>query len=61
MVTDHKQDAPNYLPGIIAVMLVCVVTVILAAITTLLLQRENRLAEEGRKTNEGLVGFKYTL
>jgi hypothetical protein len=42
-------------------MVVCGFTVIIAAFTILILWRENKQAEEGKRVNEGLVGFKYTL
>jgi hypothetical protein len=42
-------------------MVVCVVTVVLAAVTSLVLRWENKQAEEGKRINEGLVGFRYTL
>lgn len=56
-----NQDAPNYLPGIIAVMVVCVVTVLLAIITMLVLSYENKQADKGKRVNEGLASFRYTV
>lgn len=57
----HQQDAPNYLPGIIAVMAPCVVTVILAATTTLLLRWQNKQADSGRSINSKAPRFRYTI
>ncbi|KEF55438.1 uncharacterized protein A1O9_08188 [Exophiala aquamarina CBS 119918] len=57
----RQQDAPNYLPGIIAVMAICVSTVIIASIMMLALRRANKQADEGKRMIEGLEGFRYTI
>lgn len=56
-----QQDAPNYLPGIIAVMAINVAAVIVAALTMLVLRHNNRQADEGRHLCEDREGFRYTL
>lgn len=57
----RQQDAPNYLPGIIAVMAICVSTVIIASIMMLALRRANKQADEGKRIIEELEGFRYTI
>ena len=42
-------------------MVVCALTVALATLTSLVLRRENNRAKDGKKINEGLLGFAYTL
>jgi len=55
-----SQDAPDYIPGIIAVIAPNAFTVVLAAITILTLRWQNKLAENG-KTFPGVPdSFKYT-
>lgn len=56
-----QQDAPNYLPGIIAVMAINVAAVVVAALTMLVLRHNNKLADEGKYLCEGREGFRYTL
>ncbi|ESU09302.1 hypothetical protein FGSG_03872 [Fusarium graminearum PH-1] len=57
----RQQDAPNYLPGIIAVMSINVAAVVVAALTMLVLRHNNKLADEGKYLCEGREGFRYTL
>uniref|UniRef100_A0A4E9EAY3 Major facilitator superfamily (MFS) profile domain-containing protein n=1 Tax=Gibberella zeae TaxID=5518 RepID=A0A4E9EAY3_GIBZA len=57
----RQQDAPNYLPGIIAVMAINVAAVVVAALTMLVLRHNNKLADEGKYLCEGREGFRYTL
>ncbi|KAF7188204.1 MFS transporter prlL, partial [Pseudocercospora fuligena] len=57
----RQQDAPDYLPGIIAVIAVNVLGVSLAAVTVIVLKLENRKADRGEKVLEGLPEFRYTL
>ena len=56
-----QQDAPNYLPGILAVMAINVVAVVVAAITMLILRYNNKQAEKGEYLCENREGFRYTL
>lgn len=57
----RQQDAPQYVPGIIAVMAVCVVSVLLTVVTVLLLRRQNRKADRDGRILEERKGFRYTL
>ncbi|QPC71258.1 hypothetical protein HYE68_002010 [Fusarium pseudograminearum] len=57
----RQQDAPNYLPGIIAVMAINVGAVVVAALTMLVLRHNNKLADEGKYLCESREGFRYTL
>jgi hypothetical protein len=56
-----QQDAPNYIPGLIAVMAINVAAVVVAALTMLLLRYHNRQADQGTHLCEGREGFRYTL
>lgn len=42
-------------------MAVSIVCIIVAAITSFVLWRENKQADEGRRINEGHAEFRYTL
>ncbi|EME79998.1 uncharacterized protein MYCFIDRAFT_77793 [Pseudocercospora fijiensis CIRAD86] len=57
----RQQDAPDYFPGIYAVIAVNVLGVSLAAVTVIVLKLENRKADRGEKVLEGLTEFRYTL
>ncbi|KAL3481891.1 major facilitator superfamily domain-containing protein [Aspergillus californicus] len=57
----RQQDAPNYTPGLIAVMAINVAAVITAAVTMLLLRWQNRRADREGSLCEGRQGFRYTL
>lgn len=57
----RQQDAPKYVPGIIAVLAVCVVSIVIAVVTVLLLRQQNRKADRGEKILEGRKAFRYTL
>ena len=57
----RQQDAPDYIPGIYAVIAVDVMAIVLAVGTTLILRRSNKRADSGRKVLEGLPEFRYTL
>ncbi|KAJ6441271.1 monooxygenase [Purpureocillium lavendulum] len=57
----RQQDAPNYLPGIIAVMAINIAAVVTAILTMVLLRVQNRRADQGRALCEGREGFRYTL
>lgn len=56
-----QQDAPDYLPGIIAVMAINIAAVIIAALTMIVLRLQNKRADEGKFVCEGREGFRYTL
>ncbi|KAM0432016.1 hypothetical protein ACHAQK_009932 [Fusarium lateritium] len=56
-----QQDAPNYIPGLIAVMAINVAAVVVAGLTMLLLRHHNRQADQGKYLCEGREGFRYTL
>ncbi|RDI78375.1 hypothetical protein Vi05172_g11588 [Venturia inaequalis] len=61
-LTFRQQDAPNYVPGIIAVIVPFAVSLVLAIMTSLLLRRQNRLADRGRKVLVAdIPDFRYTL
>jgi hypothetical protein len=55
------QDAPNYVPGLVAVMALFGLAVILSILTLFVLWRENKKADRDGKVIEGLAGFRYTL
>lgn len=57
----RQQDAPDYIPGIYAVIAVDVMAIVLAVDTTLILRRSNKRADSGSKVLEGLPEFRYTL
>ncbi|OTB01914.1 hypothetical protein M426DRAFT_74946 [Hypoxylon sp. CI-4A] len=57
----RQQDAPEYVPGIIAVMAICVAAVIAACISILLLKWENKQIDEGKKIIDGYPNFRYTI
>lgn len=55
------QDAPNYIPGLVAVMVANAVAVLLAVISMLVLRIQNKRADEGIIVIESLEGFRYTV
>ncbi|RSL78714.1 hypothetical protein CEP51_007951 [Fusarium floridanum] len=57
----RQQDAPNYLPGIIAVMAINVAAVLVAIVTMVLLRWQNQRADKGEVLCEDREGFRYTL
>lgn len=57
----RQQDAPKYVPGLVAVMAVCVVSIVLSVVKILLLKQQNKQADESEKILEGRKGFRYTL
>ncbi|KAI1141705.1 MFS general substrate transporter [Hypoxylon sp. FL0543] len=57
----RQQDAPDYIPGIIAVMAICIAAVVAACISIVLLTWENKRADEGKKIIDGLADFRYTI
>lgn len=61
-LTFRQQDAPNYVPGIIAVIATFAVSLVLAILTLLLMRRQNRLVEQGKKVLiADIPNFRYTL
>lgn len=56
-----QQDAPDYIPGIIAVMAINVAAVVAATVTMIALKVANKRADEGKTLCEGREGFRYTL
>jgi uncharacterized membrane protein YfcA len=57
----RQQDAPDYIPGIIAVMVCCVVTVLLGSFTAMLLRRQNMKADRGEIMMQEQKGSRYTI
>ncbi|KAL1955920.1 hypothetical protein VTO42DRAFT_7993 [Malbranchea cinnamomea] len=57
----REQDAPSYIPGIIACLLAYSLVVLITALLTVKFWRANKRAEKGGKPIEGLVGFRYTF
>lgn len=57
----REQDAPRYVPGIIAVIAVLGVTLVVACGTIFMFRRANRLADQGKILVENLEGFRYTI
>jgi len=57
----RTQDAPKYVPGIIACMIASGLIIVIALLLTLKFWRANKRAEAGGKIIEGLEGFRYTL
>ncbi|KAM0329313.1 hypothetical protein ACHAQA_004618 [Verticillium albo-atrum] len=57
----RQQDAPNYIPGIIAVMAIYAAAVLAAICTMLALRWQNKKADEGKFLCEGREGFRYTM
>ncbi|OAP56666.1 hypothetical protein AYL99_08778 [Fonsecaea erecta] len=57
----RQRDAPNYLPGIIAVMAICCAAVATACVSIVVLSWYNKKADEGARINENLEGFRYTI
>lgn len=56
-----QQDAPDYLPGIIAVMAINIAAVVTSVLTMIMLRFQNKRADEGKFLCEGREGFRYTL
>ncbi|KJY01880.1 phthalate transporter like protein [Zymoseptoria brevis] len=59
-VVFRQQDAPDYVPGLVAVMCANGLAVALSTITTVVLRRQNRRAEQGEVILAGLEGFRST-
>jgi putative effector of murein hydrolase len=61
-LTFRQQDAPNYVPGIIACIVPAAVTIAVAVALSLYLKKQNRLANERKKViHQGMPNFRYTL
>ncbi|KAJ3456132.1 hypothetical protein MRS44_016155 [Fusarium solani] len=54
----RQQDAPNYLPGIIAVMAINIAAVLTAVVTMILLRWQNQRADKGEGLCEDREGFR---
>lgn len=57
----RSQDAPSYVPGLIALMVANSLILLVVVILTLSMRRDNKLADNGKKVIEGLDSFRYTL
>jgi hypothetical protein len=57
----RTQDAPHYVPGIIACMIAAGLIVVTALLLDLKFWMANKRAASGGKIIEGLQGFRYTL
>ncbi|KAF4971573.1 hypothetical protein FSARC_1639 [Fusarium sarcochroum] len=57
----RQQDAPNYIPGLVAVMAINIAAILVAVLTMVLLRIQNRRADEGKGFCEGREGFRYTI
>ena len=57
----RTQDAPSYVPGIIACMISAAMIIIFSLLLNLKFWRANKRAASGGKIIEGLEGFRYTL
>ncbi|TEB33624.1 MFS general substrate transporter [Coprinellus micaceus] len=57
----RQVDFPTYLPGIWATTACQFLALILLGINTLIFTRRNNAAREGRRVNEGVPGFMYTI
>lgn len=57
----RQQDAPNYFPGIMAVMAICIAAVIAALISMMVFWRDNKRADQGKKMIEGLADYRWTM
>lgn len=56
-----QEDAPNYIPGLVAVMAINISAIVVAALTIIVLRIQNRRADEGKGLCEGREGFRYTI
>jgi peptidoglycan/LPS O-acetylase OafA/YrhL len=57
----RTQDAPNYVPGIVACMISAAMIIIISLLLNLKFWRANKRVANGGKIIEGLEGFRYTL
>ena len=56
-----EKDAPNYLPGIMAIMATYISTFIIACVTMIVLRWQNKQADQGTRVIEGREGFRWTV
>jgi MFS family permease len=56
----RQKDAPDYLPGMIAVIVSQVITVLLVSMNTVYFWHRNRKADRGEAVLENTPGFRYT-
>lgn len=56
----RQKDAPDYLPGMIAVIVSQVITVLLVSLNFFYFLHRNRKADRGEAVLEGTPGFRYT-
>ncbi|ETN40073.1 uncharacterized protein HMPREF1541_04348 [Cyphellophora europaea CBS 101466] len=57
----RSQDAPEYVPGFIAVIVANCVVVMIAVMLSILFKRRNKLADEGKLILNDSPDFRYTL
>ena len=57
----RSQDAPEYIPGLIAAMVCQALIIIIVVANTIYFRMENRKADRGEKILEGSADFRYTL
>ncbi|KAL1799157.1 hypothetical protein ACET3X_003194 [Alternaria dauci] len=57
----RTQDAPSYVPGIIACMIATAMIIVISLLLNLKFWMANKRAANGGKIIEGLEGFRYTL
>ena len=56
----RQKDAPNYLPGMITVIVTQVITVLLVSANSVYFLHRNRKADRGEVVLERTPGFRYT-
>lgn len=56
----RQKDAPDYLPGMITVIVSQVITVLLVSLNFAYFFHLNRKADRGEVILEGTLGFRYT-
>ena len=56
----RQKDAPDYLPGMITVIVSQVLTVLLVSMNTVYFAHRNRKADRGEAILESTPGFRYT-
>ena len=57
----RSQDAPEYIPGLIAAMVCQALIIIIVVANTIYFRMENKKADRGEKILEGSADFRYTL
>ncbi|EXJ61625.1 hypothetical protein A1O7_02054 [Cladophialophora yegresii CBS 114405] len=56
----RQQDAPDYIPGLAAIIAILTAGFVVSVLTSFFLWRANKKADAGKKIIEGAVGFRYT-